>query len=574
MKFIQNISNLYSIIDLKHKSKSFFVIFLIIINMIMEMIGLGLIIPLLHFLLDADKINFYINNVSFLGFLKDYEFLYIISFFLLFLLIFYLIKNIFSIFIIYYQMRFAYSVQNNISYRTYNKYMNQSLEFHIKNNPAKLIQNINLEIGYLIGDFLIPTLIIFSELFILVGISIFLLFFNPKIFFIVFIYYLISVTIYFYFTKKKNISLGLTRHYSEKKRGSVLQNSFLAFKDIKIFNAGSFFKSIFSNSVKTLSKTATAQQTLQYIPSRIVEIISILAFVFVIFFMILLKNNNQEIIITIGILGAAAFKILPSINRIISGFQSMRFSQVSLELISEQLKLNNYTFPKHFELEENKVLNSIEFKNVTYKYPDSKNTIFNNLNFEINKNEFIGLTGKSGSGKSTIINLIIGLLKPNKGEIIYNYESKGKFNSSVFGYIPQDHFLINDTLVSNVALGQNIEKISVAKVKECLNKVNLEFLSEEIDKNEKFIIEDRGMNLSGGQRQRVAIARALYLDSQILIFDEATSALDKETESYILGFVDEIIGKKTIIWSTHKDYQLTNASKIFEVKNFQLIKLK
>ena len=574
MVFFKNIKKLFQIIDFQHKSKIFVVVTCIVLNMLLEMIGLGLIIPLLHFLLDNNRITFYVNNYTFLNFLSNYNLETVILLFLIFLLIFYFIKNIFSIFLIYYQMKFAYSVQNNLSTRIYNKYMDQSLEFHIKNNPAKLIQNINLEISYLVGDFLIPTLIILSEFFILCGISIFLLYFNTKVFLLVFIYYLISIIIYFYFTKRKNIQLGFSRHEAEKNRGLILQNSFFAFKDIKIFNASYLFNFSFLQTVKKLCNVATSQQTLQYIPSRIIEIISIFAFVLVIYFMIVNQFQNQDIIITIGIMGAAAFKILPSINRIISGFQSMRFSQVSLKLISDQLSLEKYIYPKHFLIKKSQLLESIEIKNVSFKYSNNSESVFDNLNFKIKRNDFIGLIGKSGSGKSTIINLLLGFLKPQKGEVIYEYNKNSDSYSSVFGYIPQDHFLINDTLISNVALSQNKDDINMDKIIRCLDKVNLNFLSEKLKKDKNFIVEDRGMNLSGGQRQRLAIARAIYLDSQFLIFDEATSALDKETEMYILQFLDEVIGKKTIIWSTHKRDQLKNCHKIYEVKDNKLIEKK
>ena len=472
-------------------------------------------------------------------------------------------------------MKFAYDVQNNISSKVYNKYINQDLEFHIDKNPSSLIHTISFEINYLIGDFLIPSFIIFSEFFVLFGISLILIIYNPAIFIIILFYYMITILIYFKITKKKNIKLGQDRHFYERKRALNLQNTFYAFKDIKIFLADKFFSNSFVNNIKKLNNVATAQQTLQYIPSRVIEIISVLGFAIIVIYLVLNNYSNNEIIITSGLMVAGAFKIMPSFNRIVSSFQSIRFSKVSLDLLYKEINLKNYNFPEHFKINNDKQINKINLKNINIKYENSKKTIFKNLNLLIEKNQFIGLIGVSGSGKSTLINLILGLIKPTEGMVEYEYSLNSTNNiqnvsNRVFGYIPQEHVLIDDTLISNIAFGVKKEEINLNRVLDCLAKVQLSEFANEIKKNKEFIVKDRGLNLSAGQRQRLAIARALYFDSQIIIFDEATSSLDKDTEKYIMEFIESLKGKKTIIFSSHKEYQLAKCDVVYKIQDKNL----
>tara|TARA_B100000989_G_scaffold63157_2_gene43614 strand:- start:17499 stop:19232 length:1734 start_codon:yes stop_codon:yes gene_type:complete len=574
MNLKQQINLLFLIINKQIKRKLSFVLLIMFISMILEMAGIGLILPLLQVLLDYDGlINFFSKHNITAGFV-EFERQKLLIFFITIIFIFFLIKGLFMLFALWYQMRFAYGVQKFISKRIFNKYLNQGLLFHVNNNPSKLSQIITLEANYLVGDFLIPFMVILTEALILIGISALLIIYDPAVFFLVIIFYSLTMYLYIKITKKKNIELGEKRHFFEKKRALDLQNSFFAFKDIKIFLSDIFFsKSLFKN-IEKLADVATLQQTLQYIPSRVIEIISIFTFTLVIIFMIFSGYDPNKMIITLGILTAGAFKIMPSFNRIISSYQSMRFSKISVEKISDLIKLKDYQFPNYYNPEFNKKISSIRLENLNFRFEETSEFIFKDLNLEIKKNEFIGIVGKSGSGKSTLINIILGLIKPTQGEVKYIFEENEDLKISqkkVFAYIPQEFQLIDDTLISNIAFGVDPNDIDLKNIEFCLNAVQMRDFYEKIKLNKNFIIKDRGLNLSGGQRQRLAIARALYFDPQILIFDEATSSLDKLTEQYITDFINTMVGKKIIILSTHKEYQLQNCDKVYEVKHNKLL---
>ncbi len=575
MNLKQQFNLLFLIIDKQIKKKLSFVLLIMFISMMLEMAGIGLILPLLQVLLDYDGlINFFSKYDITAGFV-EFERQKLLIFFIIIIFIFFLIKGLFMLFALWYQMRFAYGVQKFISKRIFNKYLNQGLLFHINNNPSKLSQIITLEAHYLVGDFLIPFMVILTEALILIGVSALLIIYDPAVFFLVILFYSLSMYLYIKITKKKNIELGEKRHFFEKKRALDLQNSFFAFKDIKIFLSDIFFsKSLFKN-IEKLADVATLQQTLQYIPSRVIEIISIFTFTLVVIFMIFSGYDPNKMIITLGILTAGAFKIMPSFNRIISSYQSMRFSKISVEKISDIIKLEDYQFPNYYKPEFNKKISSIRLENLNFRFEKTSEFIFKDLNLEIKKNEFIGIVGKSGSGKSTLINIILGLIKPTEGKVKYIFEENKDSKipqKKVFAYIPQEFQLIDDTLISNIAFGVDPNEIDLKNIEFCLNAVQMKDFYEKIKLNKNFIIKDRGLNLSGGQRQRLAIARALYFDPQILIFDEATSSLDKLTEQYITDFINTMVGKKIIILSTHKEYQLQNCDKVYEVKHNKLLK--
>ena len=575
MNLKQQFNLLFLIIDKQIKKKLSFVLLIMFISMMLEMAGIGLILPLLQVLLDYDGlINFFSKYDITAGFV-EFERQKLLIFFIIIIFIFFLIKGLFMLFALWYQMRFAYGVQKFISKRIFNKYLNQGLLFHVNNNPSKLSQIITLEANYLVGDFLIPFMVILTEALILIGVSALLIIYDPAVFFLVILFYSLTMYLYIKITKKKNIELGEKRHFFEKKRALDLQNSFFAFKDIKIFLSDIFFsKSLFKN-IEKLADVATLQQTLQYIPSRVIEIISIFTFTLVVIFMIFSGYDPNKMIITLGILTAGAFKIMPSFNRIISSYQSMRFSKISVEKISDIIKLEDYQFPNYYKPEFNKKISSIRLENLNFRFEKTSEFIFKDLNLEIKKNEFIGIVGKSGSGKSTLINIILGLIKPTQGEVKYIFEENKDSiipQKKVFAYIPQEFQLIDDTLISNIAFGVDPNEIDLKNIEFCLNAVQMKDFYEKIKLNKNFIIKDRGLNLSGGQRQRLAIARALYFDPQILIFDEATSSLDKLTEQYITDFINTMVGKKIIILSTHKEYQLQNCDKVYEVKHNKLLK--
>jgi ABC-type multidrug transport system fused ATPase/permease subunit len=295
-----------------------------------------------------------------------------------------------------------------------------------------------------------------------------------------------------------------------------------------------------------------------------------------------LLNSNYEvgnIIVITGIFAAASFKILPGVNRIMNSFVSMRYGYASLEEIYQDLQ----TETKKINYVKNNIgsklpfKNFIKFKNIYYSYPENKKIILNNINLEIRANTTIGLLGESGSGKTTFIDLLIGILNTVKGEIKVDEKdilSNLREWQNNIGYIPQFIYLIDDTIKKNIAFGLNEEIIDIGKMENALEVSQMKNFVETLPKKIETKVGEFGVRLSGGQRQRIGIARSLYNNPNLLVMDEATNSLDEETEKKIMNSIYLMKGKKTILISSHKKSILDKCDIILKFESGKITPIK
>jgi ABC-type multidrug transport system fused ATPase/permease subunit len=269
--------------------------------------------------------------------------------------------------------------------------------------------------------------------------------------------------------------------------------------------------------------------------------------------------------------------MIPSVNRILSSLQIIRSSMPSIDnLYLEFTKIEN----TRNELNINKgnetafnFENRVEIRNVNYNYLNVDKTTLKNINIIINKGDFIGIIGPSGSGKSTFIDIILGLLNPSSGEIFidnFNIKTNIRYWQKLIGYVPQNIYLIDDTIKANIAFGLNDEDISDYLLNKCIKSAQLHEFIMSLENGINTIVGERGARLSGGQRQRIGIARALYHNPEILILDEATSSLDNDTENRIMDDINQLKGNKTIILIAHRLSTLNNCDKIIKIINGEL----
>jgi ABC-type multidrug transport system fused ATPase/permease subunit len=290
-----------------------------------------------------------------------------------------------------------------------------------------------------------------------------------------------------------------------------------------------------------------------------------------------MKSGNLDIKNILPILALyimAAFKVMPSLNRINNSLQALSWSGTVIEIVTNIL--NNISDSKNIQLTPTKSLNfnnSIAFRNVSFKYAKNGTYVLRNLNLEIKKGSVIGIKGESGSGKSTFLNLLLGILKPTKGSILIDGIDIQEIylgHNHVIGFVPQDVFLSDDSVLSNVAFGTEINLINKDKVVQCLKDSKIYDFVMKLKYGLNTKIGDRGIRLSGGQKQRLAIARSLYFGAQILVFDEATSALDTKTESEIMRTISQLDRKFTILLVAHRVNTLKNCDKLYEIHNCTL----
>ena len=327
-------------------------------------------------------------------------------------------------------------------------------------------------------------------------------------------------------------SLGSKSLHHSKFYNKYLLESFAGIKLIKLFKSERLFISKFIFHLNNMLNIGKIVNIINLSPRYILELFAAISMSAVI--LILLKNNytSDKIISLMALYALAGFKIIPSVNKILTNFYTLKYSAPTLDLIYEDFKLKNTSFDQQ-SFKNNKIQRDIELKNISFKYPETKNNVLSNLNYSFKKNQIIGVTGKTGSGKTTLLDLILGLYDPSSGLIevdsIKKIDNSNSFRN--LGYVSQNVYLLDEDIETNITFGEKSQISHDQKIKEALKISNLDEFVNNLPKKLETIVGERGSRLSGGQVQRIGIARAIYRDPSLLILDEATSSLDVTTQS-------------------------------------------
>ena len=538
---------------------------LALVNTSLELLSIGLIIPIISIIISPDNIPSYllINDKIKLFFLNRN----FISYLLFTIVIIYFAKNILLVSIHIFQTNYISRMQIRLTDSIFEKFISKNYMFHILNSKPKLILIVISEINTFIGRVISPVLTLITELFIFIGIIIIVLINKVQVIHLLFFLGSISL-IYFIYIKNKISILGEQRKSGESNRIRTANETLQFIKEIKIFNKEIFFLSKFKTE-NFISIEAGKKLTYFNIFPRILTELTLVTFLSAFLFLNLKQDFNLENLIAIlAIFAAASYRLLPSVNRILTSFQSLRFGMPVINPIIKYYKMkSNLIFEKKEKNNANFNFKNLILKNIRFNY--SKKKLFTNLNFEIKKNQKIAIIGESGSGKTTLINLIIGFLQPRSGKIFLNrkllYRKNIKKLQETIAYIPQNTCLISGSIIENVLLDSSL-KLNKEKLAYSLKKAELikDINSNKISLHKR--IGENGLNLSEGQRQRLSLARAIYHDREILILDEATSNLDKTTEKNIFRSLFKF-KNKTIIMVTHSKDNLNFFDKVYEVKN-------
>ena len=572
---MNNINKLIKLFSKKEKYKYILLLFLSFVSTFLELISIAMLIPLLASISgEKSFISDFINNIGLPADLVNY-----LNFenILILIMILFFLKFCFLLAISFFRNNFIFDFQLRLVNKLFKKYLKKKYLFHVSNNSAKILKDIteevhNVSIGYM-GSL---TSMILDSIMILTLLS-FLLFVQIKTTFIVIMFTGIIIFATYRYLKNKISDLGVKR---EKYNFIHLKNIMQAFegiKEIKIFQKEDEISKNFNNNSKNVKHINWLVMFLNETPRLFFELISIISFLIILLFFVKLDYSFVEIISYFTLILAVFIRVMPSINRLVVSYINITVNKKSLNVIFEEL-LENTTL----ELNKPQTCKKIHFdksiviKNLTFYYENNENKIFDKFNLEIKKGEFIALIGATGSGKTTLIDLIAGLLSPNGGEILSDDENiennKNSWLDKV-GYVPQNIFLNDDSIEKNIAFTTEEEKVDKNKVVEVAKQSQIYEFITSIKDGLNTIVGERGAKLSGGQKQRIGIARALYNNSEILILDEFTSALDIKTEEEILQELSKLKKDKTIIISTHKSDILKHCDKVFDVKNKNFIKI-
>jgi len=570
MELIKKVNSFF---NRKQKNKLYFLLLIIFSVSLLDLIGIGAILPLLIIFSDPSFLenSYIILILDYFSFLNKNNFL---EFVIIFILIIYALKTISSLALNYIKFKILFSFYNQISNKLMNIYINLSYSEFIKFKIFEKSNTLKTEVEYFILGVIDPILIICLELLTITLICAFLLYYDAELLIKIFIFgTLITILLSYIFSKKLKI-IGSKKFNLNNLIQQQIFQGLQGVKDIKLSVKEEIFLKKFSDITVSMSKVSSSIKSIQEAPRLLIEFFAVLCFILIIFINIGAETQFSEIIVKLGIFAAASFRILPSLNRIVISINSIKQSHKVIETMYNDFKLENKIPKKNNLILNTPKIKKIEIKNLSFTYPGSNFSTLTNINLQINKGDYIGLFGKSGSGKSTFVDIFSGLLVPQSGEILFdnkninNYENIWK---SKIGYVPQKIYLNNETIKENIAFGQHRDDIDDEKVYQAINKARLNELIENKIENIENLIGENGINLSGGQIQRLGIARAIYRDPEILIFDESTNSLDNETEQEFMKTVNKLKGEKIILFISHKTELLNDCNKIYELSNEKLI---
>lgn len=564
--------NLFTLLDNNQKKSALVLVLLQIIGMIFEMLGIGMIIPIITAVLNVEMLMGIPQFVEFINMLGNPNQATIVTLLLLGLIIIYFIKVIFSMILVWKQSSFAQNLAKSVAKNLYKNYLNKPYIFHLNNNSSILIRNIIGEIPVLI-KLITGLLILQTEIAITLGISLVFIVAEPESALITIIFIIFSGLLMHKFTREKLRKYALARMKSEKLLTKSLYEGLVGVKILKVLGKESFFikKFTFNNDIS--NDIAIRVGFFQRIPRLMFELITVIGLVTFVLISLKINANTSELIAKLGLFAFGAFRIMPSFATIVTTFQTVSNTIPVLELLSSELDVIT-DIPEINP--KTKFSGDIQLKNLSFRYSDEEQYILNEINFHIQLGEKIGIIGSSGSGKSTLVDLIMGLLKQSSGHILSGSNPithNLREWQNMIGYVPQEIHLIDDTLASNIAFGLESEQIDYKKVYVALENSRLIELVDNLPERLNTVIGENGARLSGGQKQRLGIARALYKNPSIMVFDEATSALDNETEQNLMKTIEDLGQNKTIILVAHRISTLMNCDRIFEVVKGNVIEV-
>ena len=562
------IFKLFNILGSNFSKQAGFLLVLMLVGSILEMLGLGLIVPLLASITDFENINQYTKYLNFLFNLQEMSFSEFILLICGLIAIVYLIKNSILIFISYFQLNFVKKFNNKLGYDLFKKYLSNKFSYFLGKNSSSFIRSLSTDLN-LLSSSIINYAIITLESLILTFILILLFLYNFKITLITLLIFSLFILIYFRISKKKIKNWANNRLAAENDKVKILKESLTFIREIKIYNLLNYFSNLFDASNKKLSSTMFKHVYLQSTVRLLLEMLTVLLVLIGIVFLAYNVNINS-IVPTIGLYVAAAFKLIPSLNRIITSYQAIKFVNPVLENYLNELQNNFFTDEESNLLKEGNFKHQIFLRNIHFAY-NNREPIFKNINLEITKGTFTVVIGKSGIGKSSFLDLLAGFLYPTKGEIIIDneYDIQNKIFDwyKKIAYTPQNIIILNSTLIDNITTGESPGNLDQKKLKLAIDIAGLNNLIETLPDGIGTELGESGNNLSGGQKQRIGIARTIYKDKKILLFDEATNALDKEMNDIILKNIKEYSKQKnkTIIFISHDKYVLDHADHIIDL---------
>ena len=546
----------------------------IVLSTLLETLSIGMIMPLIILLSkqrEVIRFPFFQNIMKIMGIKNNWFFLVNI---IAFLLLIYLLKAFFISFVVKKQNKFIFELEAGISKKLFQNYLNEPYIFHLENNSSEIVKNIHYEVKQLCNT-ISQALTFLSEVLVIIFLSGLMFYIQPILTSFVIFFLGLPVILFMRVLRKKIKLWGSNRKKYDLERVKILSDAICSLKEIKFYGRQFFFYSNYNSKNLLSINSSMKHSTLLKLPSIWLEFLAVSGLILLVCFMIFLGTSLSEIIPMIGFLTVVIFRMLPSMNRLSSAYQTIKFQLPTIDSIYNDL--HNITIDeiqsKRGEIVFN---NKIELNNITFSFPNFFPPIIKDASITIKKNEFIGIIGKSGAGKSTFVDIFIGLLQPQSGFFLVDgtvvYNNIRNWQDKI-GYVSQTINLIDDTIKKNIAFGIDEKDIDNTKLENAILMAQIKEYITSLPLGLNTIVGEKGVRVSGGQRQRIGIARALYQNPEILVLDEATNALDLNTELEIIKIIKLLKGSKTIIFVSHNLTILNECDNLYEVIDGKFKKL-
>lgn len=562
------------VLDRRQKINLCILLVIIFIGAFVELLGVSAIMPLINVAMNPETIDekwYFVLISKYTGFTEPNQ---MILFLAVLLIVIYILKNAYVIVMYSLQYRFVFNNQQRLSVRMMKSYMQQDYLFHISKNVAEFQRNIINDIN---GFFTVAlnALQFLAEFSVSVVLVIFLLVQDWVSTVAVATLLFLFMGVFTIFFRKVLVKIGEESRQANVQVTKWLFQAFSGIKEIKVANRETFFIANYDRSYKDCARAQRQQSVLTYLPKPVMETVCICSLMLAMIIKItVLKSDIASFVTTLSVFAVAAFRMLPSFNKITGYISGMMFNKPAIDAVYKDLmeieQLMVQKTEEQIDTQKVSLTTAIELKNVSFRYPESDRWILKEANLGIKKNTSVAFIGASGAGKTTAADLILGILQPEEGIITINGTEIKKCMASwheAIGYIPQTIYLMDDSIRANVAFGIPDSEIDDAAIEKALREAQLDQFVHTLPDGVNTMIGDRGVKLSGGQRQRIGIARALYRNPSVLVLDEATSALDNDTEKEVMEAIDGLHGTRTLIVIAHRLSTIRKCDKIYEVGN-------
>lgn len=545
---------------------------LMLIGMVLETLGIGLVIPALAFLTHGDAAARYPVLTPWLTRLGNPTHAQLVVVGMLALVGLHTVRVVFMGFLAWRQARFAFALQAKFSQRLFTGYLRQAYTFHLQRNSAELIRNTTNQVGE-ITSVVQQGLLLGTEGLVLVGTSALLLAVEPVGAMVVVTTFALASWVFSRVTRARLARWGAARQVHEGLRLQHLQQGLGGAKDVKLLGRETDFLAQYETHSTGSSRIGEWLATLQAFPRLWLELLAIVELATLVLVMIATGRPLDALLPTLGVFAAAAFRVMPSVSRVLSAVQTVRVADPVINNLYAEIEfLEREPAPRRGDLIPFHEVLTLE--GVGFRYPATAAPALRDVSLTVPRGTSVGIIGGSGAGKSTLVDIILGLFAPETGTVRVDgvdIQTNLRGWQDQIGYVPQSIYLTDDTLRRNVAFGVAKGEIDEAAVCHALRAAQLEGFVNALPEGLDTVVGERGVRLSGGQRQRIGIARALYHDPPVLVLDEATSSVDTMTERGVMESVRALHGAKTILIVAHRLSTVEHCDRLFRLEHGRLV---